>query len=1450
LKKRSPYDASSSSSDRSEDPRRASEIKDLKERLSTKIKKARRAETVHTALKILERNAKLDQTSLREMLEMGAAKPGAAVFTQIIAICQVGKIRLNVPDFAKIVGNLVQRGAPIAQVRLVLNLVVPRGEPAIPLVPPGLEPEEVDAVYADEAPDEDSQAEDEADKGDMTREAPAEKLEIVGCKAHAAVNGPYELDADTTSYGRPTYKRSGDERGMVHYKRDEKGSFWAVSLGFGEQPLLVNRRDSRHPPRVGWQAVLDRGRQQADAAVLKAVIVSKDPVKASAAAAAAAATGHPQSRRESLKAAQEAMAKLDLSSLRGSVLHTKEETLEYFSHFCVLMHLELMAEVASIRKRRQRTPKDLLVRTGWALDQLMVRSVFGRRDGGRRMLPGWEDTGSEMIAFRLPPGFDLERCRLGKGDCVTVSETDPLLDRAGEGLVTDVKPGVMVVQMNGRFQDQQGKTWRLDKAANRVVYERQFTALLQLAGAESQPPCCELLVAAEVGGVDDWVEAMKQGRTGGGPHLRPQGGSRSRGRSRSRSRSGSRAGPGRGKSRSGSKSMSMSISRSRSRNNGRKKDQRRSERRRSGRSASGSKKRTKQSRAVRIASDAPKDLQDMKVLEQVDEEVGTLKDLNKSQRAAVLNALMRTCTIIQGPPGTGKTHVSVQVLRLMAKTLKAAPLLAASDSNVAVDNIAAGLQKAGVRVVRLGRPEKVRSLLDDITLEAQLRQEKEKVAAEEAAKASAEQKAKSTAKQSGAGKKASSRSRSKSRSPSRSRRRKSRSRSRRKKSRSRSSSDSLGRPKRRGSRAADDREDTTAAAAIGRPTYQAGKGMVVPALPPHLKGKGKGGGKFQVHGSDNVDLEAEHAARKRQRQKDMELQLKILQSAEVVCTTTIAAGGEILSKLNFSGILVDEVAQATELSVMVPIVLRGGKTQKRLVLVGDHCQLPPGIQSQEAETRGLSLSIYSRLQRAGIEPAFLDTQYRSHPKLAEFSSEAFYSGALGSGVDGAERPAPKGIPWPNKDVPVAFVEVGSPEEAEGDSKSNTAEAQRVMRLVAQIVAAQELGFDDIGVVTPYVAQVRKLRQLFRTIVPPNFDFRRLEVASVDAFQGREKEIIIFSAVRCNAKGNVGFLGDWRRLNVMLTRARRGLVVFGTASTLCNDHYWDRWLKWCEKNGAVHGGDLKLTPPDFASLPLSQPMPVRPQMQMRPPMPVPVIAAQQQRGGWKGGRPGAPVAFRPSGEMQSAVPRPPIQSTPLGSLSGATIQPTQLGSSQGGPSSGGPSRSRSRSAPRKPSRFDEGPNGAHLAPPLQHDGSATSAPSFTLPGWPQGKGGGGCGRPQGQQQWSGGCGKEGANGKWSPAGKLSKGMPQIQVPGAAWAAQKGKAWACAKDGGGGSGSGSWAYAGKAGGAWSDSGKGNQGWQGYMGHGKGLAHQDASWYGGGQPSAYGQPTPIDEYMGPMY
>lgn len=197
----------------------------------------------------------------------------------------------------------------------------------------------------------------------------------------------------------------------------------------------------------------------------------------------------------------------------------------------------------------------------------------------------------------------------------------------------------------------------------------------------------------------------------------------------------------------------------------------------------------------------------------------------------------------------------------------------------------------------------------------------------------------------------------------------------------------------------------------------------------------------------------------------------------------------------------------------------------------------------------------------GVTPFLLDTQFRSHPMIAEFSSRFFYQGRIKSGVEAKDRKPPRGLPWPRGGVPISFVDCHGEEASEGDSKYNPAEADIVLKLVQDCFFQRELEITEIGVVTPYVAQVKLLKRVIKNIIPEDQDPELFEIASVDQYQGREKDLIIFSAVRSNRLGTVGFLADWRRLNVMLTRARRGVVIVGNSRTLKVDEHWEKWLNF-------------------------------------------------------------------------------------------------------------------------------------------------------------------------------------------------------------------------------------------------------------------------------------------------
>ena len=317
--------------------------------------------------------------------------------------------------------------------------------------------------------------------------------------------------------------------------------------------------------------------------------------------------------------------------------------------------------------------------------------------------------------------------------------------------------------------------------------------------------------------------------------------------------------------------------------------------------------------------------------------------------------------------------------------------------------------------------------------------------------------------------------------------------------------------------------------------------------------------------------------RKQATQLELTAAKSILKSVDVVCATTVGAGDELLSELVFPVAVVDEATQCTEPGALIPVT-----KALTAVLVGDSKQLPPTVVSRAASDAGLQVSLFERMERLGVEVCLLDQQYRMHPKIAEFPSLAFYEGRVGSVPTSKDRPLVSCLNWPEKDVPVAFVEIAASESRapDGNSLYNAQEAEAAIAIVKKLIDSNDLaGLGDIGIISPYAAQVRLLQEEYAKVFPSSrgdqkrnyLDYSEedkmdeLEIRSVDGFQGREKEMIILCTVRSNTRGEIGFVADPRRLNVGITRAKRGLVVLGNRHTLSVSGVWRDWFKWVDKN---------------------------------------------------------------------------------------------------------------------------------------------------------------------------------------------------------------------------------------------------------------------------------------------
>lgn len=281
----------------------------------------------------------------------------------------------------------------------------------------------------------------------------------------------------------------------------------------------------------------------------------------------------------------------------------------------------------------------------------------------------------------------------------------------------------------------------------------------------------------------------------------------------------------------------------------------------------------------------------------------------------------------------------------------------------------------------------------------------------------------------------------------------------------------------------------------------------------------------------------------------------VLDRAQVVLATLTSLDAHALAGRRFPLAVVDEATQAVE-----PAALLAFLRADRAVLAGDHRQLPPTVLSAAAQAGGLGVSLFERLAElhGGAATAALAEQHRMNARIMAFPSRALYGGALRAHPAAADR-AVDGAPLEVVDTSGRGFEEETPPGS--DSRRNPGEAELAAGEVARILA---LGVPpgEVAVVSPYEAQVQRLRELLATEVE-----RGVEVDTVDGFQGREKEAVVVSLVRSNDAGEVGFLADVRRMNVAITRARSKLVVVGDGATISRHPFYEAFLRHAQEEGA-------------------------------------------------------------------------------------------------------------------------------------------------------------------------------------------------------------------------------------------------------------------------------------------
>ncbi|CAE7813430.1 unnamed protein product [Symbiodinium sp. CCMP2592] len=699
------------------------------------------------------------------------------------------KMTLDIPTYAGMLQRLVLDPTCYrpAAVRLLLNVALSKESPVVP-VAPGILTDSETVICERNVQDKDVE---EEEKDEVGKEWP-EELVFRNSGCWPELNGVFKRTRDfdhVSQHQRPTYERkvpaaSGDMRLLCF--------FWEYSIERerGEQETQNDAGAAGTAKKKRRRAVTVQRGWWLGKRMGGADLMGKGKSKDSSELSELPTEADWQLKPPGVEAFQddpggfvdqeqlgiEALQRLNLSSLQGHVISPQgEHSARYFGHFCSLLHLEYLQEVATLRRRASRRSGEELERGGWALTGMRVRDVVERQAKGKGRKGSGKGTASGFQMFLwLPPNTDVDRLRFRKGDSIILSATHPLQDRLAEGQLQDITDKWVLLSFE-EVSPPQGckqRLWRVDKGSNRLSYARQLDSLVSLCTgyvdstsvSEDCSKIFEIIRNGNVGRADSWASRvwsdLKKTEAG--------------------------------------ESTSANVGLANSLEVGTSKDvsQRQTDATDCERRAELAELSFKPGEVVTLHGLQAEDLnnqqgevvavngsirqvgehiaegEDIRINVQVNGSVKAVRVSNlkkmdsestpnsstmaatgtagiaaekmtcdstmltkcvesipatctDSQRRAVAATCERRLTIIQGPPGTGKTATAVQILRSWAQ-LGLKPLLAVADGNIAVDNIAAGLAKQGVDVkaVRVGRPEKIRPELEEITLDNQLRRMK------------------------------------------------------------------------------------------------------------------------------------------------------------------------------------------------------------------------------------------------------------------------------------------------------------------------------------------------------------------------------------------------------------------------------------------------------------------------------------------------------------------------------------------------------------------------------------------------------------------------------------------------------------------------------------------------------------------------------------------------------
>ncbi len=292
--------------------------------------------------------------------------------------------------------------------------------------------------------------------------------------------------------------------------------------------------------------------------------------------------------------------------------------------------------------------------------------------------------------------------------------------------------------------------------------------------------------------------------------------------------------------------------------------------------------------------------------------------------------------------------------------------------------------------------------------------------------------------------------------------------------------------------------------------------------------------------------------------KDLEHKITtdIIDRAPVVATTLIGASHHSITDIIYDYVIIDEASQALEPECW-NVILKA----KKIILVGDHKQLPPTIKSMKAKQAGLEQTLLDKLMKYASLSSFLDTQYRMHPSILGFPNTQFYNDKLQSARD------PKS--YSLQSIPsllhIDTCGCGFEEKMNKHTRSYYNDGEFFILREFIYRHFEELKNTSIGIMSPYAEQVRYLRTQFQK--DEKLAALQTDIDSIDGFQGRERDVIFLLFTRSNDRSEIGFLKDKRRLNVALTRAKDNLITIGDSATLASDHSYVKLINHMEEQNS-------------------------------------------------------------------------------------------------------------------------------------------------------------------------------------------------------------------------------------------------------------------------------------------